>query len=124
METISHPGTISGCDWSGYVVKVGKNVTTPTTGDHVAGFVHGSTYRDRGAFAEYVKTDGVLCWKVPEGTLSHEEAATMGCGYWTAVQALFHPKRLGLVEPPNMTDKEEWVMVNGGSGESILVIIE
>ena len=120
MESIHHPGTIIGCDWSGYVVKVGKNVTTPATGDHVAGFVHGNTYKDCGAFAEYLKTDGDLCWKVPEGTFTHEKASTLGCGYWTAVQALFHPKRLGLVEPPNKTDKADWVLVWGGSGASIL----
>ena len=37
--------------------------------------------------------------------------------FWTAVQALFHPTRLGLVEPPTKVDKEEWVLVYGGSGE-------
>lgn len=37
--------------------------------------------------------------------------------FWTAVQALFHPTRLGLVEPPNKVDKEEWVLVYGGSSE-------
>ena len=104
-------------------MRVGKNVTTPAVGDHVAGFVQGGRDKDRGAFAEYVKAAGDLCWKVPKGTISHEEAATMGCGYWTAAQALFHPTRLGLVEPPNKTDKEEWVLVYGGSGASIWLIL-
>ncbi|CCL98245.1 uncharacterized protein FIBRA_00239 [Fibroporia radiculosa] len=115
VDRVTNAGTISGCDWSGYVVAIGKYVTTPSVGDHVAGFVQGGTYKDRGAFAEYVKTDADLAWKVPSGTLSHEEAATMGCAFWTAVQGLFHPTRLGLVEPPSKVSKEEWVFVYGGS---------
>ena len=75
----ANPGTICGSDWSGYVVKAGKNVTSPAIGDHVAGFVHGGNYEGHGGFAEYVKTQGDLLWKVPEGTLTHEDAATMGC---------------------------------------------
>ena len=135
---VSGPGTICGCDWTGYVVKAGKDVSTPVVGDRVAGFVQGGTYEDRGAFAEYVKTSGDLTWKVPEDTLTDEQAATLGCGcvqlcnsftylideafhlcdrFWTAVQALFHPTRLGLVEPPNKVEGEEWVLVYGGSGE-------
>ena len=85
IELMTNPGTISGCDWSGHVVKLGSKVselraTTLAIGDHVAGFTHGGTYKDRGAYAEYVKATYDLCWKVPEGTLSHEQAATMGCG--------------------------------------------
>ena len=79
VERTGNAGTICGCDWSGYVVKLGENVTSLAVGDHVAGFVQGGTYEDRGGFAEYVKTSGDLAWKVPEGTLTHEEAATMGC---------------------------------------------
>lgn len=85
IELMTNPGTISGCDWSGHIVKLGSKVselhaTKFTVGDHVAGFTHGGTYKDRGAFAEYVKATYDLCWKVPEGTLSHEQAAAMGCG--------------------------------------------
>ncbi|KAI0371635.1 GroES-like protein [Pilatotrama ljubarskyi] len=107
------PGTVDGCDFSGYVVKVGKNVTTPKVGDHVAGFVMGATFPDSGAFAEYVKTPAELSWVVPEGTLTHEQASTLGCAFWTAVQGLYY--RLGLVEPPEKTTKEEWIYVHGGS---------
>lgn len=81
VKYMTHPGTISGCDWSGYVVKTGKNVSTPAIGAHVAGFVHGSTYTDSGAFAEYLKTSADLTWTVPEGTVTHEQAATLGCAY-------------------------------------------
>ncbi len=79
IKNITNVGTICGCDWSGYVAQVGKNVSNPSVGDHVAGFVQGGTYTDRGAYAEYVKTPAELVWKVPDQTLSHEEAATMGC---------------------------------------------
>ncbi|TBU65354.1 GroES-like protein [Dichomitus squalens] len=115
VDFIGTPGSINGCDFSGHVVKVGKNVSTPKVGDHIAGFVHGSAFTDEGAFAEYVKTPANLVWVVPENTLSHEEAATFGCAFWTAVQALYHPTRLGLVEPPARAPKAEWVLVYGGS---------
>ncbi|KAL7283725.1 hypothetical protein ACG7TL_003162 [Trametes sanguinea] len=94
---------------------VGKNVTSPKVGEHAAGFVMGGTFPDSGAFAEYVKTPAELAWVVPEGTLTYEQAATMGCVFWTAVQALYHPTRLGLVEPPEKITKEEWVYIHGGS---------
>ena len=66
-------------DWAGDVVKVGGSVTTFAVGDKIAGFSHGGTYTDRGAYAEYVKQPADLAWKIPEGTISYEEAATMGC---------------------------------------------
>ena len=78
IKSRGHPGTICGCDWSGVVVKVGSGASTLAIGDHVAGFVQGGTYKDRGAYAQYVKTAAELAWKVPEN-ISHEEAATLGC---------------------------------------------
>ena len=41
--------------------------------------------------------------------------------FWTAAQALYHPTRLGLVEPPEKApgDRDEWVLVYGGSCESL-----
>jgi len=114
IENVTNVGTICGTDWSGNVVQVGKDVTTLSVGDHVAGFTQGGNYTDRGAYAQYVKTPAELAWKIP-GTISYEQAATMGCAFWTAVQALFHPTRIGLVEPPNKIDKPEWVFVYGGS---------
>ncbi|KAM5538111.1 hypothetical protein V8D89_008308 [Ganoderma adspersum] len=110
-----NPGSVVGCDWSGHVVRVGTNVSVPKVGDHVAGFVMGSTFADSGAYAEYVKTPAALAWPVPAGTFTHEEAATLGCAFWTAVQALYHPKRLGLVEPPAKVAGEEWVYIHGGA---------
>jgi len=115
IDKVTNVGTICGTDWSGHVVKIGKEVTTFSIGDHVAGFTQGGNYTDRGAYAQYVKTPAELAWKVPEGTFSHEEAATMGCAFWTAVQGLFNPTRLGLVELPQKVEKTEWVFIYSGS---------
>ena len=79
LKNVTNVGTICGCDWSGYVVKIGKNVKSFANGEHAAGFVQGGTYTDRGAFAEFVKTPAELAWQVPRETFSSEEAATMGC---------------------------------------------
>ncbi|KAH9928551.1 GroES-like protein [Epithele typhae] len=109
------PGSILGCDFSGTVVKVGSAVQTVSVGQSVTGFVHGGLFPDEGAFAEYVKTQSDLVLVIPEDTLTHEEAAAIGCAFWTAVQALFHPTRLGLTEPPAKTSNDEWILVYGGS---------
>ncbi|KZT71136.1 GroES-like protein [Daedalea quercina L-15889] len=116
VDAVQNAGTVLGCDWSGHVVRRGKNVTAePAVGAHVAGFVMGGAFADSGAYAEYVKTPAELVWAVPPGTLSHEQAATMGVGVCTAVQCLYHRERLGLAEPPEKTEGAEWVFVNGGS---------
>ncbi|KAI0089301.1 GroES-like protein [Irpex rosettiformis] len=115
IDNTGHVGTICGCDFSGHVAKVGSKVTNVVVGDHVAGFTHGGYYKDRGAFAEYTKVSGDLVWTIPEHTLTEEEAATFGCAFWTAVQALFHPSRLGMVEPPEEVQHEQWIFIYGGS---------
>ena len=79
VDFVGTPGSVLGCDFSGTVVKVGAAVTSPAVGTYVAGFVHGAAFSDEGAFAEYVKTPADLVWPVPAGTLTHEEAATLGC---------------------------------------------
>ncbi len=35
--------------------------------------------------------------------------------FWTAAQALFHEKRLALVEPPAKVSGDEWIFIYGGS---------
>ena len=119
----------------------GKSVLSHRIGDHVAGFVQGGTFPDYGAYAEYVRTPAELTWVVPEGTLNHDEAAALGCAYvvfswllgclseltdrfWTAVQALYNPTRLGLVEPPSRVDGEEWVFIYGGSSKSLVAVAQ
>ncbi len=81
MDLMGNVGTISGTDFSGYVAKVGSKVDNLAVGDHVAGFTHGGFYKDRGAYAEFTKVSADLVWKVPENSLTHEQAATFGCAY-------------------------------------------
>ncbi|KAI0636542.1 GroES-like protein [Trametes polyzona] len=119
LDHFAQPGTVSGCDFSGNIVAIGRAAASAypelRIGTHVAGFTIGSTFPDSGAFAEYVRTPASLVWPVPEGTYSHEEAATAGAGLWTAAQVLYHPKQLALVEPPERTTKGEWIYIHGGS---------
>ncbi|PSN59671.1 hypothetical protein BS50DRAFT_605134 [Corynespora cassiicola Philippines] len=56
-------------------------------GDRVAGFVQSGAGKEHGCFAEYVKADEDLIWRVPE-KISHEEASICGVSAVTAVQAL------------------------------------
>ncbi|KAI0723730.1 GroES-like protein [Cerioporus squamosus] len=108
------PGSIIGGDFSGIVLKTGKNVTVgPKVGDHVAGVVHACAFPDKGAYAEYVKADPELVWVVPKDTFSHEQAAAYGIAY-----------NLGLVEPPEKVAKPEWVLVYGGSAACGLSAIQ
>ncbi|KAK7702215.1 hypothetical protein SLS64_009793 [Diaporthe eres] len=88
IDVISPKGCIVGCDYAGEVVEVGKSAAASwKVGDRVAGVVHGGLYRDRGAFAEFLKTEGDLAWKIPPG-VSDEEAATYGVSAVTAVLAV------------------------------------
>ncbi|RPD66607.1 GroES-like protein [Lentinus tigrinus ALCF2SS1-7] len=113
---LGRPGSVLGCDFSGVVVKAGKNVTNGVqVGDHVAGVAHGCVYPDKGAFAEYVKADSDLVWVVPKNTFTHEQAAANSAVLWTSVQALYNPRHLGLVEPPEKVAKPEWMLIYGGS---------
>ncbi|KAL6885427.1 TOXD protein [Trichoderma evansii] len=88
IDVLSPRNSIIGCDYAGEVVEVGKKALGDwKVGDRVAGMVHGGLYRDRGAFAEYLKVDGDLAWKIP-AEMSNEEATTYGVSAVTAMLAL------------------------------------
>jgi len=88
IDFMAPSNCIIGCDYAGEVVEVGKAAPRGwRRGDRVAGVVHGGMYRDRGSFAEYLKTDGDLAWKVPEG-ITDEDATTYGISAVTAILAL------------------------------------
>ncbi|KAB5590277.1 Zinc-binding oxidoreductase ToxD [Ceratobasidium theobromae] len=113
-DFVSPVDTIIGCDFSGVVVKLGSDsITEVKLGDAVAGFVHGGKDKDWGAFAQYVKADSNLVWKFSPSSLSFEEAATMNCALWTGIQAFYH--RMGLEEPSSASQKNEWILIYGGS---------
>jgi NADPH:quinone reductase-like Zn-dependent oxidoreductase len=66
------------------VVALGKNLKRELqVGDKVAGSVHGGLFRNKGAFAEFLKVESDLCFKVP-GNLPMEDAASFGIPWFTA----------------------------------------
>jgi NADPH:quinone reductase-like Zn-dependent oxidoreductase len=126
-------GTICGADYAGEVVKIGARQEpnfSLKVGDRVAGIVHGGerrtfskfrplytprflsrgagVHKDQGAFAEYVKADAAITWRIPD-SISYEEAVTVSVGVLTCIQAMFHPKRLGLTQYPNQVPDQPWV---------------
>lgn len=96
----TRPGTILGCDFAGVVVQAGPNLRVPVKiGDKVAASLRGGVDKERGGFAEYVKTYADLAWIIPEGTYTFEEAATIGIPLYTSVIALYGPNSLKLPQP-------------------------
>jgi NADPH:quinone reductase-like Zn-dependent oxidoreductase len=87
-DSISPSGSRLGCDFAGVVSAVGNQAAGNwKVGDRVAGMVFGGIYQDQGAFAEYLKTDGDLVWKIPDN-VSNEEASTFGVAAVTAMLTL------------------------------------
>jgi NADPH:quinone reductase-like Zn-dependent oxidoreductase len=110
------PGGISGCDYSGTVVKVGSGVTKAfSPGDRICGCAHGANQDEPfdGVFAEYAMVKGDVQMKIPDG-LSFEQAATCPLGVATVAQGLYQ-KALKLNLPNNPTKSGEWVLIYGGS---------
>ncbi|CAI7656059.1 unnamed protein product [Penicillium manginii] len=88
VDILSPRGAIIGCDFSGTVAKVGSQAAKKwAVGDRIAGMVHGGLYPDRGSFAQFLKTNGDLAWKIPPG-VSDEDATTFGVSAITAMLAL------------------------------------
>ncbi|TRM69126.1 chaperonin 10-like protein [Schizophyllum amplum] len=106
------PGTISGCDAAGDVVKVGAAVKHLKVGDRAAGFNFGGSWqKDNGAYAEYVRFIGSVCFKLPD-EMTYEEASSFPIPHLTAVQALY--MRLGLPKP-DIKPANEKILIWGGS---------
>ncbi|KAL3423151.1 TOXD [Phlyctema vagabunda] len=118
IDFIAPSGSITGCDFAGVVVEVGKIASgTWKVGDRVAGFVQGGVSNEHGSFAEYVKAERDLVWKIPE-EVADEDASTYGVSAVTAMQAL----NLHLdipwadeVEKEGKTDKGSAVLIYAGS---------
>ncbi|KIK70162.1 hypothetical protein GYMLUDRAFT_34642 [Collybiopsis luxurians FD-317 M1] len=107
------PGTISGCDGAGDVVKVGSAVKHLKVGDRAAGFTFaGSHQTENGAYAEYVRFVAAVCFKIPEH-MTYEEAASFPIPHLTAVQAFYI--RLNLPKPLSPNPKRESILIWGGS---------
>ncbi|KAJ5662894.1 hypothetical protein N7507_003625 [Penicillium longicatenatum] len=88
IDFISPRNSAIGCDYAGEVARVGRNSGQRwKVGDKIAGFVHGGLYPDVGSFAEYLKVDGDLAWKVPD-EMTLGEATTFGVPAATAMLSL------------------------------------
>ncbi|KAI5451211.1 Zinc-binding oxidoreductase alcohol dehydrogenase [Naganishia albida] len=117
VEFWGKPKAIDGCDFSGKVVALGKNLQDDSwqIGDLIAGIAHGGQFTDRGAFAEYLRIPSNAAWKVPTSSskVTLHEAPVFGIGFGTACQALY--KRLDVPYPPAKVQGEQWFLVYGGS---------
>ncbi|KAJ5510957.1 hypothetical protein LT330_006332 [Penicillium expansum] len=118
--------SVIGCDYSGEVAEVGKAMAGRwKVGDKVAGFVHGGQYPDIGSFAEYLKVDGELAWKLPD-EISHSEAATYGVPAATAVLALSYLdiswEDISTGLKANSSEKTPILVYSGGSNVGLFAI--
>lgn len=88
VDFIAPPGSLIGCDFAGVVTEVGIAASrTWKVGDRVGGFVQGGLSKKHGAFAEYVKAEEDLVWRIPV-EMSDETASTYGVPAAAAMQAL------------------------------------
>ncbi len=115
IDKLPAVGALVGCDYSGTVEEVGKDVTKPfKKGDRIAGFAHGANavQHEDGTFAEYIVVKGDPQIHTPDN-ISDEEAATLGVGITTVGQGLYQSLKLPL---PTQPAKEKFpVLVYGGS---------
>ncbi|ETS82458.1 Protein TOXD [Pestalotiopsis fici W106-1] len=114
IKFLAPPGCLIGCDYSGTVEAVGKNVTKFKKGDRVCGFVHGgnAVQPEDGAFAEYIVAKADLQGHIPKG-LSFQEASTLGVGIYTVGQGLY--QSLQLAWPDKPIDTATPILIYGGS---------
>ena len=120
---ISPPGVLAGCDYSGVVESVGKDVQKKfAKGDRVCGFAHGgnAVQPEDGTFAEYIAVKGDLQWKIPEA-MSFQEAATLGVGICTVGQALYQSLKLALPTEP-IKDNTPLLIYGGSTATGTLAI--
>ncbi|KAF3394092.1 Protein TOXD [Penicillium rolfsii] len=125
IDFISPRNSAIGCDYAGEVTRVGKNAGQRwKVGDRIAGFVHGGLYPDVGSFAEYLKVDGDLAWKVPD-EMTLTEATTYGISAATAMLSLAY---LGIpwaeIENERSTDGDQPTILiySGGSNVGLFAI--
>ncbi|TVY37258.1 Protein TOXD [Lachnellula occidentalis] len=113
-----------GCDFSGIVEAMGKNVSKDLKiGDRVMGFVHGTNVdnHENGAFAEHITAKGDITMRIPPN-LSFTDAVTAPSGVGTAALALY--RHLGLPLLPQTVAGGPWILVYGGSSASGSIAIQ
>ncbi|KAH7344287.1 chaperonin 10-like protein [Pyrenochaeta sp. MPI-SDFR-AT-0127] len=127
IDFIGPSGSITGCDFAGVVAQAGKTASqTWKAGDRVAGFVQGGISKEYGSFAEYVKAEEDLVWRIP-GELSDEDASTYGVSAVTAMQALNLHLDIAWfdeVEKGEKTSQGSTVFIYAGSSSVGLIAIQ
>lgn len=124
LDVISPPKSIIGCDYAGVVHQVGSAVRSGwTPGDRVAGVVHGGLFPDKGAFAEYLKVDADLAWRVPD-ELSDTDATTYGVSAVTAMLTLNVRHGLPFVHGDQAAPKDEAIFIYAGATSAGLFHIQ
>lgn len=120
---LSPPGVLVGCDYSGIVEEVGKDVKKQfKKGDRICGFAHGgnASQHEDGAFAEYIVVKGDLQMKIPDH-MSFQDAATLGVGINTVGQALYQSLKLALPTEP-IKDATPILIYGGSTATGTLAI--
>ncbi|KAL3479217.1 chaperonin 10-like protein [Aspergillus californicus] len=125
LDVISPPHSIIGCDYAGVIQQVGSAVRSGwAPGDRVAGVVHGGLFPDKGAFAEYLKVDADLAWKVPD-EISDTDATTYGVSAVTAMLTLNVRHGLPFVQGDQAaTPKDEVIFIYAGATSTGLFHIQ
>ena len=107
---------LSGSDFAGIVESVGRNCKSGVkSGDKIYGTCHGIDKRigENGAFAEYVMVKDGNFARLVEGSMSFEEAATLGMSITIVGQALYTSLKLPLPTEPTQTPFP--ILISGGS---------
>ncbi|CAD6575708.1 MAG: hypothetical protein TREMPRED_001474 [Tremellales sp. Tagirdzhanova-0007] len=120
-DYLSPPDVPLGADFSGTVAALGSSVSRLKIGDRVSGSVHGGKFKDKGAFAEYLKQEETLLWIVPE-QVKMEEAAGTCVGLSSAAMAIY--LRQGVPMPPAKRTDNAWYIVQGGSSSVGLYAVQ
>lgn len=107
-----------GCDFSGTIAAVGKNVKRSVkVGDRVAAVTHGVKSNDKhsGAFGDYAKTTEYGFFHIPSN-MDFKDAATLGVGALTTGFCLFYKPGKPLLEV-----KQDGSVVGNGDNQPVLV---
>ena len=113
------PGAVVGCDFSGEIIAVGRDVSADRyqIGDRVCGAVHGSNPANllSGGFAEYVTATADILLKVPDGVSWIDAAGFGGVSIGTLALALWDYSLRLPGTPDQPSSKPLPVLVYGGS---------